>query len=112
MSGAAAATRCGAVTVASQESLTSAGWCHRGDVLGAVEGDVVVVGKDLAMVGADVVARLLAAGGELLTVITGAGSGPEVSAVVAQSARAARGDIEVAIIDGGQATFPLLFGVE
>jgi len=64
------------------------------------------------MVGADVVARLLAAGGELLTVITGAGSGPEVSAVVAQSARAARGDVEVAIIDGGQATFPLLFGVE
>jgi hypothetical protein len=32
--------------------------------------------------------------------------------VVAQSARAARGDVEVAIIDGGQATFPLLFGVE
>jgi len=112
MSGAAAATRHGAVTVASKESLTSAGWCHRGDVLGAVDGDVVVVGKDLAMVGADVVARLLAGGGELLTVVNGAGSGPEVSAVVAQSARAGHGDVEVSIIDGGQATYPLLLGVE
>ena len=112
MNGAAAATRNGAVTVATKESLTSVGWCHPSDVLGAVEGDVVVVGKDLAVVGADVVARLLAGGGELLTVISGVGGGPEVSAVVAQSARAGRADLEVAIIDGGQTTYPLLFGVE
>jgi DAK2 domain fusion protein YloV len=112
MSGAAAATRHGAVTVASKESLTSGGWCHPGDVLGAVEGEVVVVGADLAVVGAEVVARLLAAGGELLTVISGAGSGPEISALVAQSARAGGRDVEVSLIDGGQATFPLLIGVE
>jgi DAK2 domain fusion protein YloV len=112
MNGAAAATRNGAVTVATKESLTSVGWCHPSDVLGAVEGVVVVVGKDLAVVGADVVARLLAGGGELLTVISGVGGGPEVSAVVAQSARAGRADLEVAIIDGGQTTYPLLLGVE
>jgi len=112
MSGAAAATRQGAVTVAGKESLTSAGWCHPGDILGAVEGEVVVVGDDLAVVGADVVARLLAGGGELLTVISGAGGSPEVSAVVAASARAGRRDVEVSIIDGGQATYPLLLGVE
>jgi hypothetical protein len=45
-------------------------------------------------------------------VISGVGGGPEVSAVVAQSARAGRADLEVAIIDGGQTTYPLLFGVE
>jgi DAK2 domain fusion protein YloV len=112
MSGAAAATRHGAVTVASKESLTSAGWCHPGDVLGAVEGDVVVVGRDLAEVGTDVVGRLLAGGGELLTLIRGDGSGPEVSADVARSARAGHRDVEVSIIDGGQAIYPLLLGVE
>jgi DAK2 domain fusion protein YloV len=112
MSGASAATRAGAVTVAGKESLTSAGWCHPGDVLGAVEGDVVVVGKDLAEVGAEVVDLLLAGGGELLTVISGAGGGPEVSAGVARSVQAGHGDVEVTIIDGGQATFPLLLGVE
>jgi dihydroxyacetone kinase-like predicted kinase len=112
MSGAAAATRHGAVTVAGKAWLTSAGWCHPGDVLGAVDGDVVVVGEDLAVVGAEVVARLLAGGGELLTVINGAGGGPELSAVVALAAKATRRDLEVTIIDGGQATYPLLLGVE
>jgi dihydroxyacetone kinase-like predicted kinase len=112
MSGATGATRHGAVTVAVKESLTSAGWCQPGDVVGVVDGDVVVIGKDLAMVGVDVVARLLAGGGELLTVIHGAGGGPEISAVVAESAREGSRDVEVSIIDGGQATYPLLLGVE
>jgi uncharacterized protein len=112
MSGAAGATRHGAVTVAVKESLTGAGWCHPGDVLGVVDDDVVAIGKDLAVVGVDVVARLLAGGGELLTVINGAGGGPEISAAVIDSAREGRRDIEVSIIDGGQVTYPLLFGVE
>jgi len=112
MGGASAATRFGGVTVATKEAQTSAGSCHPGDVLGVVDGDVVVIGKDLALVGAQVVARLLAVGGELLTVIRGAGAGPELSAVVAASAREGGRDVEVGIIDGGQATYPLLLGVE
>jgi len=112
MSGAAEATRHAAVSVASKESLTNAGWCRPGDVLGVVDGDVVVVGTDLAVVGAEVVARLLAGGGELLTVITGADGGPELSAVVARSASEVHRDVEVSVIDGGQATYPLLLGVE
>jgi dihydroxyacetone kinase-like predicted kinase len=112
MSSAAAATRHGAVTTASKQALTGAGWCQPGDVLGTVAGDVVVVGKDLAVVGSDVVARLLVDGGELLTVITGAGGGPELSALVQRSAHETRADIEVSVIDGGQATYPLLLGVE
>ena len=112
MTGAAAATRHAAVTVASKESMTGAGWCHPGDVLGLVDGEVVVIGGDLAAVGSDVVSRLLASGGELLTVINGAGGGPDLSAVVAESARAALRDVEVSIIEGGQATYPLLLGVE
>ncbi|HEY5247437.1 MAG TPA: hypothetical protein VIJ15_03170, partial [Dermatophilaceae bacterium] len=112
MSGAASATRHGAVTVAGKESLTKAGWCRQGDLLGMVGTEVVVVGTDLATVGAEVVVRLLAAGGELLTVVNGVGGGPEVPAALAQSARAGGRDVEVSIIDGGQATYPLLFGVE
>ena len=112
MTGAAAATRHGAVTVASKGSMTSAGRCQPGDVVGVVDGDVMVVGKDVAVVGAAVAERLLAGGGELLTVISGAAVGPELSVAVAQAARAGRRDLEVAVIDGGQATFPLLLGVE
>jgi dihydroxyacetone kinase-like predicted kinase len=112
MSEAAGATRHAAVTVAAKESLTSAGWCHPGDVLGVLDGEVVAVGKDLAAVGAQMVARLLADGGELLTVITGAGGGPDISAAVAKSAHDCRGDVEVSVIDGGQAIYPLLLGAE
>jgi dihydroxyacetone kinase-like predicted kinase len=112
MTGAATATRHGSVCVASKESMTSAGRCLRGDIVGVVDGDVVVVGKDLAEVGTQVAAGLLAGGGELLTVIRGAGSRPELPALVASAARAAHGDLEVAIIDGGQATYLLLLGVE
>ncbi|NMM25509.1 MAG: DAK2 domain-containing protein [Phycicoccus sp.] len=112
MSGAAAATRYGAVTVAAKEAQTSVGWCHPGDVLGVVGGDVVAIGHDLGEVGADVVARLLAGGGELLTVISGAGSAPELSSAVAASAREGGRDVEVSIIDGGQPTYALLLGVE
>ena len=72
MSHAAAATRHGAVAVASKQALTSAGPCEPGDVLGAVAGDVVIVGHDLEEVAIDVVARLLSSGGEIVTVIGGA----------------------------------------
>ena len=112
MSAAAAATRHGAVTVAAKAARTSAGPCHPGDVLGVVGGHVVAIGKDLAVVGVEVVAQLLAGGGELLTVVNGAGGGPELAAVIAASARESRPDLEVSIIDGGQALFPLLLGVE
>ena len=112
MSGAAAATRYGAVTVASKEAQTSVGWCHPGDVLGVVGSDVVAIGHDLAVVGADVAARLLAGGGELLTVISGAGAAPELSSAVATSAREGGRDVEVSFIDGGQPTYALLIGVE
>jgi DAK2 domain fusion protein YloV len=112
MSGAAGATRYGAVTVAAKATLTSAGRCHPGDVLGAVGGDVVVVGAELGVVAAEVVARLFADGGELLTLVTGVGGGPELAAAVARSAREEHPDVEVSIIDGGQATYPLLLGAE
>jgi len=112
MNGAAQATRPGGVMVAVKDSLTGVGSCHAGDVLGVVDRDVVVIGTDLALVGAQVVARLLSGGGELLTVIYGAGAGPEICAAVAESAREGSRDVEVSIIEGGQSTYPLLLGVE
>jgi len=111
MSGAASATRYGAVTVAGKKALTAVGWCHPDDILGVVDGDVVAVGSDLAVVGSEVVARLLAGGGELVTIINGAGGGPELTAAVAASALEGH-DVEVCIIEGGQASYPLLLGVE
>jgi DAK2 domain fusion protein YloV len=110
MAEAAAATRWAEVTVAEGEALTSAGRCGPGDALGSAEGDVVVVGPDLAVVACDLLDRLLGAGGELATVVTGPDEalGDAVCAHLA----AAHPTVEVSRYDGGPAAVPLLIGVE
>ena len=112
MSSAAAATRNGAVTVATKEALTSGGPCRPGDVLGVVDGDIVIVGDDLTRVGAEVVERLLSSGGELLTVVSGEEATPALGEDVAGAVRRHRRDLEVTQIYGGQPVYPLLLGVE
>jgi DAK2 domain fusion protein YloV len=112
MSSAAAATRHGAVTVASRDALTDAGPCHQGDVLGLVDGEIVVVGSDLVQVGVEVLDRLLGSGGELLTVVTGEDAPPGVGGAIAAAAHTRRREVEASVLHGGQATYPLLLGVE
>jgi DAK2 domain fusion protein YloV len=112
MSSAAAATRNGAVTVATKEALTSGGPCRPGDVLGVVDGDIVLVGDDLTRIGTDVVERLLSSGGELLTVVSGEDATPALGEDVAAAVRRHRRDLEVSHIYGGQPLYPLLLGVE
>ena len=112
MSSAAAATRHGAVTVASCDALTDVGPCHQGDVLGLVDGEIVVMGSDLVRVGVEVLDRLLGSGGELLTVVTGEDAPPGLGGAIAAAAHTRRRDVEASVIHGGQATYPLLLGVE
>ncbi len=110
MAEAAAATRWAEVTVAEQEALTSAGLCRPGDALGSAEGDVVVVGDDLAAVACDLLDRLLSAGGELATLVVGPDSG--LGDAVCHHLAAAHPTVEVTRYDGGPSDVPLRVGVE
>jgi dihydroxyacetone kinase-like predicted kinase len=112
MQAAASATRHGAVTVANRAALTSGGRCEAGDVLGVVDGDVVIVGSDQLVVTREVVRRLLASGGELVTVVGGVDAPEGLLQAVADEARREQHGIEVSLIDGGQAVYPVLLGVE
>jgi DAK2 domain fusion protein YloV len=112
MSHAAAATRHGAVAIASKQALTTAGPCEPGDVLGAVAGDVVIVGADLEEVAIEVVARLLSSGGELVTVIGGDDAPPGLTESLGARIESGHRDVEVSLIDGGQPHYALLLGVE
>ncbi len=113
MSQAAAGTRHGGVTVSRKAALTSAGPCQPGDVLGIVDGDFALIGSDLYAVARQVVDRLLAAGGELLTVVTGQDAPEDLSqAVVAAARSGSRLGLEIVEIAGGQPLYPLLLGVE
>src|SRR6478609_4770940 len=78
MARAAAGARHGSVRVATEEALTWAGTCKPGDGLAIAGDEVLVVGNDVVAAGAGLIDLLLAAGGELVTVLTGDGVGPEV----------------------------------
>lgn len=112
MTTAAGHVRQGAVTVATREAVTSAGICQPGDVLGVVEGDFAVIGSDLLEVATDVVGRMLALGGELVTVVTGAEADSSLAAGVEESVRHSYPGVDTVVYEGGQPRYPLLLGVE
>ncbi|GAC1442702.1 MAG: DAK2 domain-containing protein [Mycobacteriales bacterium] len=112
MAEAAGSTRWAEVTTAVRESMTMAGVCRPGDVLGLIEGDVVLIGDDVEDVSRQLVDRMLAGGGELVTVVSGgeapAGLGARLSSYVQKHHPAA----EAVAYDGGQPHYPVLLGVE
>jgi dihydroxyacetone kinase-like predicted kinase len=110
MAEAAAATRWAEVGLAEQEALTSAGRCRPGDVLGSAEGDVVVIGSDLAAVSCDLLDRLLSAGGELVTLLVG--PDPALGDAVCRHLATSHPTVEVTRYDDGSAGVPLQVGVE
>jgi DAK2 domain fusion protein YloV len=113
MAEAAAATRFGEVTIAVRESLTYAGRCQAGDVLGLIDGEVVEIGSDVSEVGISLITRLIAAGGELVTVLAGCDPGAaSAAAAVERNIREHHPLVEVSSFAGGQPSFPLLIGVE
>jgi DAK2 domain fusion protein YloV len=112
MTTAAGHTRHGAVTIAAREAVTSAGVCQPGDVLGVIEGDFAIIGSDASTVAIDVASRMLAAGGELVTLVTGDGAADGLADSVAAVVRGIRPDADTVIYVGGQPRYPLLIGVE
>lgn len=114
MSAAAAATRFGGLARAEREAMTSAGICRPGQILGVVEGDVVVLGDEAESVACAVTDRMLAAGGELVTLVCGDDpfAGRPLAEAVRRHLHRTRLDVEVVGYDGGQLHYPLLIGVE
>ncbi|MDN3356639.1 DAK2 domain-containing protein [Actinomadura sp. DC4] len=112
MTSAAGATRYGQLETAAEEAVTSAGICRQGDTLGLIDGDVSVIGADLSDVATRILTRMLSGGGELVTLITGAGLPGDLVETVRERLHAHRPDVEVVVYEGGQDRYPLLIGVE
>ncbi|MFF3245229.1 DAK2 domain-containing protein [Streptomyces sp. NPDC002870] len=114
MTAAAGATRYAELAVAERQSWTTAGVCQAGDVLGLIDGDVAVIGADLAATAEAVLDRMLAAGGELVTLILGEDV-PDGDAVAARLERFVRDGylaVDTLVYRGGRGSTPLLVGVE
>lgn len=89
-----------------------AGPCRPGDVLALVDGEVHLVGGELAATCRDLLDRLLGGGGELVTLLTGAEAPHGLSGVLREHLAARWPFVEVHCYEGGQPHHPLLVGVE
>ncbi|HWD05639.1 MAG TPA: DAK2 domain-containing protein [Amycolatopsis sp.] len=118
MAEAAAATRRGELRIATEESLTWVGRAQSGDVIGLVDDEVVLIepapASETSLVAAamNVLNRMLALGGELVTVLSGDAVPPGVTAELAEQLRHEHPEVELTSYASGQAGTVLLMGVE
>jgi len=112
MADAAGACRYAEVTVAVREAVTVAGVCQPGDVIALVDGEVNLIGSELRPTCRALVDRMLAGGGELVTLVTGDEApddlGPDLSGYLAERWPF----VEVQLLAGGPPRYPLVVGVE
>ncbi|MFR9795781.1 DAK2 domain-containing protein [Streptomyces sp. MS06] len=112
MTSAAGATRHAEVTVAERQSWTMAGICQAGDVLGLIEGDVAVIGADVTAIAETVLDRMLAAGGELVTLVLGDGAPEDIAEHLEARVRETYLAVDTVAYRGGRQGALLLIGVE
>ncbi|MFF5334933.1 DAK2 domain-containing protein [Streptomyces sp. NPDC013181] len=112
MTSAAGATRYAELAVAERQSWTTAGICQAGDILGLIDGDVAVIGQDVPGTARKVLDRMLASGGELVTLVLGENTPPTLAATLEQHVREGHLAVDTTIYHGGRQTAPLLIGVE
>jgi len=111
MTQAAGACRWAEVVRATGAALTSEGMVRAGDLLGLVEGEVVLVGSDPVEVAAGLAGRMLLSGGELVTVVAGAEAVPALAGQLGEHLVSAHPTVQVVVVEGGQAA-PFWLGVE
>ncbi len=112
MTAAAADVVTGEVTQAVRDSSSAAGPIARGDWLGIIGNEIVVVAASVTEAATSLLEQVVGEDHELLTVICGTDAAPESTAHVRAWMRSRRPNVEVEIHQGGQPMYPYLFGVE
>lgn len=112
MTSAAGATRYAELAVAERQSWTTAGICQAGDVLGLIDGDVAVIGPEVARTAAAVLDRMLAAGGEMVTIVLGDEVSDGVAEHLEKHVRDGHLAVDTVLYRGGPQAPLLLIGVE
>ncbi|WP_435228621.1 DAK2 domain-containing protein [Streptomyces sp. Tue6028] len=112
MTSAAGATRHAEVVVAERQSWTMAGICQAGDVLGLIDGDVAVIGSDVTATAETVIDRMLAAGGEMVTLVLGEEAPESVVPRLEARVRESYLAVDTVVYRGGRQGALLLIGVE
>jgi DAK2 domain fusion protein YloV len=118
MAEAAAATRRGEVLLAQERGITWVGVCQPGDVLGVLDGEIVLIepgparGATVLEAARKLVDRMLSGGGELVTALPGADSPAGLADDLAEHVHTEHREVECTCYPGGQPGTLLLLGVE
>lgn len=125
MAEAAAATRRGELSIAEQDAITWVGRVNAGDLVGFLDDEVVLIESAAKLTGPTanaydvlvdaamaVLGRMLASGGDLVTVLLGAAAPDGIEKGLAERLADAHPELEVASYEGGQTESVLTFGVE
>lgn len=112
MARAAAGARHGSVRVATETALTWAGTCRPGDGLGLAGEEVLVVAQDVCAAAVGLIDLLLGSGGELVTVLLGAGAESSIGDALAHHVRRNHPGADFASYHTNHRGDVLLIGVE
>ncbi|MGH3595556.1 MAG: DAK2 domain-containing protein [Mycobacterium sp.] len=112
MAHAAGAARHGSVRIATEKALTFAGTCEPGDGLGIAGDEVLIVAPDITLAAIGLLDLLLAAGGELVTVLVGADINVDVAAALEAHVHDGHPGTELVTYRTGHRGDALLIGVE
>ena len=112
MAAAAGSTRYGSVRLATEEALTWAGPCRRGDGLGISGDEVLVVRHDVTAAGRGLIDLMLAVGGELVTVLMGDDADDRVGSALGEHVRRHHLGTELVSYRTGHRGDALIIGVE
>ncbi|MEU5696895.1 DAK2 domain-containing protein [Actinosynnema sp. NPDC020468] len=115
MAEAAAATRRGEVAVSDGEAITWVGRARPGDLLGMMDGEVVLIepaGGEVVALACRLVDRMLAGGGELVTALLGADAPADLERSLEDHLRGAHPEVDLACYQGGHLGAVLIVGVE
>ena len=118
MAEAAAATRRGELVIAQEESLTWVGRAQAGDMIGLIDGEVVLIESapasetNVVAAAMSLLGRMLGSGGELVTVLTGVNAPDGLEAELREQVRLEHPEVELTSYPSGQADTVLLIGVE
>ena len=112
MAEAAAGTRVGAVVTAGEDHGEGPLMYAAGDALTVIDGRVRAVESDAEAAALALVDRLLGAGGDLVTLLTGADAPAAAIGRLRTHIDAQHADAEVVVVDGGQSGSWVVVGVE
>ncbi|WP_374101059.1 DAK2 domain-containing protein [Antrihabitans sp. YC2-6] len=112
MSEAASGTKWGSLRMATERALTLVGTCERGDGLGLIGNEVVIVESDVEDAGRKLLDRVLGLGGEMVTILVGAAASPGLVKTLSDHISRVHHGVEVMVYPSGQSGDLLQLGVE